>query len=384
MITVTVAGDFAQKYRVNNLIKEKDFGILFDDIIPIINHSDYSVVNFEFPIVQNLEDGRPIKKTGTILKGTKEAIGALNYVGFKCCTLANNHILDQGVQCCLRTKETLEEAGIDTVGAGDNEESASSILYKDINGEKLAIINCAEHEFSIASEFTAGANPLNPIRQYYKIKEARENADYVLVIVHGGHEHFQLPSIRMQETYRFFIDAGADAVINHHQHCFSGYEIYKNKPIFYGLGNLLFDHRTKRDNIWNEGYMVTLTFDKENSPQFELHPYTQCDNEGVGIHLLTDTSEFDNKIRNLKSVIENNQKLRSAVNEYYKSSSRSVLSWFEPYFGHSYLTKLISILRIKTLIGEKQALAILNCISCESHRDKILFALREKLNINQQ
>lgn len=52
--------------------------------------------------------------------------------------------------------------------------------------------------------------------------------------MHGGHEHYQLPSLRMQETYRFFIDAGADVVVNHHQHCFSGYEIYNNKYIFMG------------------------------------------------------------------------------------------------------------------------------------------------------
>ena len=39
---------------------------------------------------------------------------------------------------------------------------------------------------------------------------------------------------------------GADAVVNHHQHCYSGYEVYKDKPVFYGLGNLLFDHASKR------------------------------------------------------------------------------------------------------------------------------------------
>ena len=85
-------------------------------------------------------------------------------------------------------------------------------------------------------------NPLLPIQQFYKIQEAKENADYVLVIVHGGIEHYQLPTSRMIETYRFFIDAGADAVVNHHQHCYSGYERYKSKPIIYGLGNLLFDN----------------------------------------------------------------------------------------------------------------------------------------------
>ena len=63
----------------------------------------------------------------------------------------------------------------------------------------------------------------------------------------------------MMETYRFFIEVGADAVVNHHQHCFSGYEIYKNKPIFYGLGNFSFDGIGSGDR-WSSGYIVTLNF----------------------------------------------------------------------------------------------------------------------------
>ena len=53
------------------------------------------------------------------------------------------------------------------------------MLYKEIDGQMLAIINCCEHEFSIATEITAGSNPLNAIQQYYSIKEARQKSDYV-------------------------------------------------------------------------------------------------------------------------------------------------------------------------------------------------------------
>lgn len=168
------------------------------------------------------------------MQGQHAAVDAVKYAGFDVCTLANNHILDYGTTCCLDTKRLLEEDGIKTVGIGENLSRAADILYLKKENETLAIINCCEHEFSIATEETAGANPLNPIQQYYKIQEARQSADYVLVIVHGGHEYYQLPSPRMKETYRFFIDAGADAVINHHQHCYSGYEEYKGKPIFMG------------------------------------------------------------------------------------------------------------------------------------------------------
>ena len=259
---ILIAGDFCQKYRVDVLVRQKQFGELFDEVKPLIGQADYSIVNFEFPIIKEGAPPHPIPKCGPNLKGSIEAVEAVKYAGFKCCTLGNNHILDQGEQCCIDTKVELEKSGVDTVGSGKNLEEASRVLYKKIGSETLAIINCAEHEFTIATETRAGANPLNPIQQFYKIQEAKKQADYIIVIVHGGHEHYQLPSPRMQETYRFFINAGADAVINGHQHCLSGYEMYKGKPIVYGLGNFCFDNPNYRETKWNEGYMAVLTLEK--------------------------------------------------------------------------------------------------------------------------
>ena len=78
----------------------------------------------------------------------------------------------------------------------------------------------------------------------------------------------------MQKWYRHFVDMGADAVVNHHQHCISGYEIYQEKPIFYGLGNFCFDSfREQPVSQWNYGYAVKLTVDKKIS--VDLIPYTQ-------------------------------------------------------------------------------------------------------------
>ncbi len=123
-------------------------------------------------------------------------------------------------------------------------------MYITVDNNKLAFINVCENEFTIATENRGGCNPLNPIKQYYDIKEVKQNADYVFIIVHGGHEYCQQPSIRMKKTYRFFIDAGADMVLNHHQHCFCEYEIYKSKPIFYGLGNYCFGEGLDRPITW--------------------------------------------------------------------------------------------------------------------------------------
>lgn len=375
-MNILVAGDFCQKYRVDEAVRSKRFGEIFDKVKPIIESVDYSIVNFEFPIVLDSKIARPIKKCGPNLKGTIEAVDAIKYTGFKCCTLANNHILDQGNQCCLDTKIELEKALIDTVGAGKNIEEAGKILYKEIKGEILAVINCCEHEFSIATETSAGANPLNPIAQYYKIQEARKNADYVLVIVHGGHEHFQLPSVRMQETYRFFIDAGADAVVNHHQHCYSGYEVYNSKPIFYGIGNFCFDIEPIRDNtIWNYGYVVKIEFGKEI--RFNTIPYNQY-GKNPSIELLEERKEFDSIIEGLNCTIKDLSKLSSSIDTYYTSSDVQTALAYEP-IENRVLKKLYKMGLFPSLVSKEKKTLLYNFINCEAHRDKLIHSLNKSL-----
>lgn len=71
-----------------------------------------------------------------------------------------------------KSVEYCRTQGLDIVGIGNNLEDANKTLYLEKDGKRLAVINCCEHEFSIATDTVAGANPLNPIRQFYAIQEA--------------------------------------------------------------------------------------------------------------------------------------------------------------------------------------------------------------------
>lgn len=370
---ILIAGDFCDRYRVSDKIAKEDYAFMFDDVKPIIEQADYSIVNFEFPVV--VKEGKPIPKCGPNLKGQTKAVAAIKYAGFNVCTLANNHILDQGEECCLDTKRLIENAGMKTVGVGKNLSEAGNILYLKKDEETLAVINCCEHEFSIATDTTAGANPLNTIQQYYKIKEARQYADYVLVIVHGGHEHYQLPSPRMKEAYRFFVDAGADAVVNHHQHCYSGYEVYNGKPIFYGLGNFCFDDISERNGIWNEGFLLGLNLESRNRIVFEITPYKQCC-ETPSVRLLDtkDGFSFKTKLSELNRIIIDDALLEEMTNKYYDYCKEYEMSLLEPY--SNIITSKLYRMGIfpKIFKGEKKS-AILNHIYCESHQEKIIYAL---------
>ena len=364
---VLIAGDYVPRDRVACQLNSDQFDSVWDGVRDIIQKADYSLVNLECP-VSNKKNLIPIRKVGPNLICSSKGIDALLRVGFNCVSLANNHIRDFGGEGVEETLKMLKEKNIEYVGAGMVLSEASQILYKEINGKKLAIINCCEHEFSIATNTSAGSNPLNPIQQYYAIKKAKKEADYILVIIHGGHEHFQLPSPRMVETYRFFIDAGADVVVNHHQHCYSGYEIYNRKPIFYGLGNFCFDNPVKQEGIWTEGYMVSIDFLSE-IPSFEIHPYKQCAKEPC-IKLLAKDA-FKEQLIKINEIISNQKTLLTEINKYYDSCESQYSNIFEPIQNRFYLAAKKRGW-LPSLISNTRKIIAANYIICEAHRDKLI------------
>lgn len=373
-MNILIAGDFCPRDRVAALIKSNKFSF-FDEIKDIIHTADYSIVNFECPVVK--EDVKPILKCGPALRTDSNAINAIKYAGFDCVTLANNHFRDFGDSGCITTIEELKKQNIDYVGGGHNLEEAQRIFYKHVKGLNLAIINFCENEFSIASENMAGAAPIDIIDNYKQILSARANADFVLVIVHGGHEFYQLPSPRMKKLYRFFIEIGADAVVNHHQHCYSGYEYYQGKPIVYGLGNFCFDRNKQRNSIWNEGYCVNI--DTENL-SIKLFPYIQGNDE-ANVVLMNEEQRihFNNNISEFNKIIADDKLLHAAFDKWVKINSRSKMNVFAPYF-HKYLNAAAGRGWIPTKLNAKRAGILLNHIACEAHRDISIKVMSDKLN----
>lgn len=368
---ILIAGDFCPRDRVAHLFEKGDFASVLSDVKGVISEADYSIVNFECSVTKGGE--KPIEKLGPNLQCSEKGMEAVKWAGFDCVTLANNHFYDFGDEGVVNTIEVCKKYGIDTVGGGINIAEASKTFYKKIGNETLAVINCCEHEFSIATDKTGGSNPLNPIQQYYAIKEAKTKAKYVLVIVHGGHEHWQLPSPRMVETYRFFIDAGADAVVNHHQHCYSGYEVYNGKPIFYGLGNFCFDNIGHREDFWNEGYILDLHFGLDT--RFKIIPYSQCSNDPKVVLLFGNV--IDNRINELNTIIADHARLQEETQKYYSSCAKQSSNIFEP-IRNRYFLACKQHGWLPSLVSKKRKLQAENYICCEAHRDKVIWWLNQK------
>lgn len=374
MIKALITGDFYPNYRIQTLIDENEYYSIFNDFLPIIRETDLAITNLECPIT---EDDEKIEKTGPCcLKASKKMTAVLKFAGFNLVTLANNHIMDYGKSGLDSTLECCRKSGIDYVGVGPNLEEAKRPFYKEIKGQRIAILNFCENEWSTIKGDNSGANPLNLITNYYDIKAARTNANYVIVIVHGGHEGYQYPSPRMKESYRFFIESGADVVIGHHTHSFSGYEIFKESPIFYSLGNFCFDWKGKINSTWNRGFAVQLILDKQKV-QFKIYPYKQGE-ENPGIFLLNpeEKKSFNENIERINNIIAVDKLLKEEFNKFCCLRANAYSNIFEPYSGRI-LTGLRARKLLPSFITKEKRNYLLNLIRCEAHRDIVLKVLEK-------
>lgn len=372
-INIFISGDFAPQLRVNDFIIKGDYHCLYNDMLPIIQSADYAITNLETPLI---EKGSPISKTGPNLKAPIKSVEALKYAGFDMVTLANNHMMDYGEEGLASTINTCNENHIAHIGAGRNLEEASVIHYIELKHKKLAFINCCENEWSTTQGNAPGCNPLDEVAIFYQIQEAKSIADFVILIIHGGHETYELPSPRMKKLYHWFIDLGIDAVIGHHTHCFSGREIYKGKPIIYSLGNFIFDSKN-RNSSWNMGVAITITITK-SVIQTKLYPFYQC-NETVGIQLYDEISAT-------QWLVEERNKATAIHDDCYLDKEfKRFTSKQEKYYRLLVEPKTCYMIRAAKMIGMipmsikgKKELLLLNLIRTESHRDILLKILKKK------
>ncbi len=160
--------------------------------------------------------------------------------------LANNHVFDYGVQAFLDTLETLERAGIPYVGAGRNIAAAQAPVYLQAGGLTVAYVAASRAEKIRMTPEATDTTPgillcYDNSRFVASIREAAAHADYVIALPHWGTERTTELEDAQTHGAHAYIDAGADAVIGTHAHCFQGIEFYEGKPILYNLGNFWFD-----------------------------------------------------------------------------------------------------------------------------------------------
>lgn len=376
-MNILIAGDIyiSDKFKGENLIDKS--------IISLFENTDFRIVNLEAPIT-NDDSVNKIIKTGPHLRNESSTIiPFLKLLKMDLVTLANNHTLDYGYNGLMNTFNILNKEEIAHVGAGNNLGDAAKHYTLENNEIKIAILNFCESEWSIAKDDKPGCNPLNIIKNFDQIKQAKINHDKVICIIHGGHEHYELPSPNMLDQYHFYAENGADAIIGHHPHCIGGYETYKGVPIIYSLGNFIFTKKNKH-TTWYTGLILNLKISKEKNIEFELYPHCQ-NNENLSIKLLQGNSKqlVMDKLNMLNKIITNKELLSKYWNEFLLKKQEEYISMFSPIFGIKYprIRGLLYRLKIHKLLHSNTHLKlILNLIRCESHAEIVKHSIEMKIN----
>jgi hypothetical protein len=370
-----VAGDFCPVNRLAPLAVGGGMAEgLMNDLLPFVQSKELAIVNLECP----LTNGHAlIRKTGPVLKASPAFAQMLSEAGFGLVTLANNHAMDYGWEGLKHTLQVCQSQGMGTVGAGKNLSEARKVYYTMVDKKRVAVLNFSENEFSTTQGTAAGTNPLDLACNFWDIQAAAEQADYVIVIVHGGHEMYQLPSPRLKKTFRFYADAGASAVFGHHPHCYGGYEEYKNKPLFYSLGNFLFDDPSNKNALWYSGYVVDISL--KESLTFNILPYVQCRSKmGVALMKGAELQQFNRELRRINALILDDEKLEAEFDAYCRQVSKMYTTFLEPW-SRKWLRVLQGLRVVPSLLSEKKKRLYLNLIRSESHRDVVIHILKNQL-----
>lgn len=244
-------GDTMFSDRVAQTLNKEGNEFPFKHITDLFQNDDLSMVNLETPVTSF---GTKAEDKMFVFKSSPEVLPFMAKSGIDAVNLANNHILDQGVEGLLDTISHLKDNDIKYVGAGSDTDEAYAPVYIERKGIKIAI--CGFTRVIPKADWAAGKGKPGVAATYdatlalKAIKKARDHADIVLVMVHWGKERATVLEKHQTSLAHDYIDAGADLVIGGHPHVMQGIEQYKGKWIAYSTGNFIFTKNSKVPDTW--------------------------------------------------------------------------------------------------------------------------------------
>jgi poly-gamma-glutamate synthesis protein (capsule biosynthesis protein) len=377
MIHILIGGDVCPMGKIQNAFIQGKAHEIFNDLLDEITNADLSIANLECPLISK---ETPILKVGRILGACPKTIHGFKAAKWQLLNLANNHIFDHGILGLRETVHTIKEGRINFVGGGMNIEEAKVPFVTYINGQRIVIYSMAEHEFSVADQNTPGANPLDIINFVNAITLYKQQGIFI-VLLHGGIEHYPYPSPEMVRRCRFMVDMGADAVICCHTHCPLPWEIHKDKPIVYGLGNLIFEPPRKKPDTFYRGYLARLTIDEQRIG-LEVVPYNQLQKK-VGAHKMNENEreQFFKEMNQKNELLRDSKRLSDLWLDYCRQQKDIYMSGL---FAYSPLMRKLNDLLLKILHPKVAVLGALLLVQCEAHREVLSTVFRNIRDVSHE
>jgi poly-gamma-glutamate synthesis protein (capsule biosynthesis protein) len=256
-VSVAVTGDVMFARKMPNVLSMDSSP--FAGVSDVVSNVDLLLVNFE----------NAATSSGNAVKGDVPLSCDPSYVPLlkannnTVASLANNHAFDYGIEGMKDTVKNLNDAGITPIGAGETEDEAHQAVVKEINGRKITILNYmdsnnfAEYSYDVmpyANGSTPGYSAYDSADAQKQIAE-HNDSDMIIAYLHFGNEYSNSPNEDQVKIAHELIDYGADVVLGSHPHVTQGIEVYKGKPVFYSLGNFIFD---QSNTATHSAYFVKL------------------------------------------------------------------------------------------------------------------------------
>ena len=183
---------------------------------------------------------------------------------------ANNHALDYGEVGLNESIKNLKDAGIYPIGAGNNINEATKPVTIESGDRKITILNYMDADnfreyrgvMDPATANSSGYSAYDSELAERQVQEARENGSSIIIAyLHYGNEYSRSPNENQIKISHELINDGADIVIGSHTHVTQGVEMYNGKPIFYNLGNFIFDQSNPATHT---SYFLYLALHEDN------------------------------------------------------------------------------------------------------------------------
>lgn len=375
MNNIIIVGDLFPTEQNLHLFSSGDIKSLFGyKIENIFAKADFCICNLEGALTDLKERCR---KTGPIKVATRQAIEAYKKLGIDCCMLANNHVTDGGHLGTIETMKTLDEAGIQHIGAGENINTIKHSFVKDFEGIRIGFYNVGETMYNKPTKNTAGAWLYDEYIVCQEIKELKEDCNYLIVIYHGGIEKFPYPSPETRKRFHRMADSGADMILSQHTHCVGCEEWYNGSYLLYGQGDFLLQNFAP--GLTDTGLIIELKIDNGN---FDIIKHLVKSTENIYVRYAEkqDLSAFEerSKLNQDEDFVKKQLQMFCDKELYlylkaFKSPSRLLLK-LSKYFPKTYRWWLF---RYK----ERDIMFTLHTLRSEQNRETAVIAIEHLLNM---
>jgi len=240
MIGLTFIGDifpgdelFTKGYGIKSKTDESHICLWTKNIRDVVGETNYIIGNLEGPLIEeaNAMDATFYGKPAFAEVLEKSGINILN--------VANNHILEHGVEGFIHTQKTLQAQQLQTIG--EIADGTPKILIIQDEETKICMAGFCDERVCVKNNPNCYSS-LDEKQICDTLERMKAlHPDVIVFVFHWGNEYIHVPSLEQRHLAYKLIDAGVHLIVGHHPHVIQPYEQYKNGHIIYSLGNFCFD-----------------------------------------------------------------------------------------------------------------------------------------------